>query len=141
MNLFPAVGVATFGAISVLVLMAADDTQKTTASRPSPAEGRAMFIAYCASCHGTSGKGDGPAAAALKTPPPDLTMLSAHNDGKFPERHVYSAIRGDPNVPAHGSAEMPVWGVVFAKMSRGSSGEALLRLSNLVTYIRSIQAK
>ena len=141
MNLFPAVRVATLAGISALPLMAANDTQNTATQRPSPAEGRAMFITYCASCHGTSGKGDGPAAAALKAQPPDLTMLSAHSDGKFPERHVYSAIRGDTNVPAHGSAEMPVWGVVFARMSRGNSGEVLMRLSNLVAYIRSIQAR
>ncbi|HXZ43897.1 MAG TPA: cytochrome c [archaeon] len=37
------------------------------------AKGKASFDQICASCHGTSGKGDGPAAAALSPKPRDLT--------------------------------------------------------------------
>ena len=36
--------------------------------------GRDSFEFYCASCHGTGGKGDGPIASALKVPPTDLTV-------------------------------------------------------------------
>jgi mono/diheme cytochrome c family protein len=39
----------------------------------SPASGKEMYISYCAACHGTDGKGNGPAASALKIPPADLT--------------------------------------------------------------------
>ena len=42
----------------------------------SAASGKEMYVSYCAVCHGTDGKGNGPAASALKTPPTDLTMLS-----------------------------------------------------------------
>ncbi len=38
--------------------------------------GKEMFNNYCAVCHGRHGKGDGPAAAALKVPPTDLTTLA-----------------------------------------------------------------
>lgn len=38
--------------------------------------GGEMYTTWCASCHGTSGKGDGPAASDLKTKPTDLTMLA-----------------------------------------------------------------
>lgn len=35
--------------------------------------GRALYTQYCASCHGPSGRGDGPSAAGLATKPADLT--------------------------------------------------------------------
>lgn len=38
-----------------------------------PARGKALFDDKCASCHGATGKGDGPAAAALNPPPADFT--------------------------------------------------------------------
>jgi putative copper export protein/mono/diheme cytochrome c family protein len=39
----------------------------------SIARGFALYPDNCAACHGAHGKGDGPAAAALKVPPADLT--------------------------------------------------------------------
>jgi len=36
-------------------------------------KGKTIYAARCAFCHGTSGKGDGPAGAALKPAPADLT--------------------------------------------------------------------
>ena len=47
--------------------------------------GRDSFEFYCASCHGTRGKGDGPIASALKVAPSDLTSLARRNRGAFPE--------------------------------------------------------
>ena len=35
--------------------------------------GQSTYTAKCQACHGPAGKGDGPAAAALPKPPPDLT--------------------------------------------------------------------
>ena len=43
--------------------------------------GQLMYASYCASCHGTKGLGDGPAAPALKVLPTDLTSLSRKNGG------------------------------------------------------------
>lgn len=37
--------------------------------------GRSLFQQNCASCHGATGRGDGPAAAALNPPPSDLSSV------------------------------------------------------------------
>jgi mono/diheme cytochrome c family protein len=100
-----------------------------------------MYTTYCAVCHGTDGKGGGPAATALKVPPTDLTNLSKSNGGKFPAMKVMSAISGQSAVPAHGSREMPVWGSLFWNMSHGHEGEVQQREANLTKYVESLQAK
>jgi len=69
-----------------------------------------MFINYCAACHGKDGKGDGPAASALKVAPADLTALAQKNSGKYPVMRVTSVLNGQANLAAHGNKEMPVWG-------------------------------
>ncbi len=109
-------------------------------SHTSPASGKQMFETHCAACHGLDGRGGGPAVAALKTPPPDLTTLTIRAEGKFPELRVYQTIRGDVELSAHGSKDMPVWGNVFSSMSRDES-QLQLRLANLTKYIESIQSK
>ena len=111
------------------------------APQTSPASGKEMYVNYCASCHGITGKGDGPAVAALKVPPPDLTTLSRRNQAKFPAAHVFQAIRGDVAMPAHGSKDMPVWGPVFSSLSKGDQAMVQMRISNLTKYIESLQVK
>ena len=70
----------------------------------SPASGKQMYTTYCAVCHGVDGKGNGPAAAALKDPPTNLVQLSRDNGGKFPDTHIYSVLQFGMENPAHGSA-------------------------------------
>mgnify|MGYP001158982667 CR=1 FL=1 len=56
--------------------------------------GRALYGQYCAGCHGSGGKGDGPAAGGLARAPADLTQISARHGGVFPTAHVMSVIDG-----------------------------------------------
>ena len=105
----------------------------------SAASGAEMYKAYCAVCHGTDGTGGGPAAVALRVPPPNLTVLAKNNGGKFPATKVYVAISGDFSIAAHGSPRMPIWGQVFRQAK--SSSESMLRVSNLTSYVASMQAK
>jgi mono/diheme cytochrome c family protein len=107
----------------------------------SPSSGKEMFESYCAVCHGKDAKGDGPAASALKVPPPNLTELAKKNGGKFPSAHVASVIRGQADLAAHGSKDMPVWGPLFSSISQGHEGQVQQRIANLVSYIESLQQK
>lgn len=107
----------------------------------NPASGQEMFKNYCAVCHGEDAKGNGPAAGALKVPPVDLTTLAQKNGGKYPALHVSSVVRGEADLPAHGSKDMPVWGPLFLRLSQGHEAEVQQRVANLNQYIESIQAK
>ena len=109
-------------------------------SATSPASGKEMFVTYCAVCHGADGRGAGPAAAALKTQPANLTQLTAKNNGKYPDLHVAQTLSAK-GVAAHGSQEMPVWGDLFKSVSRGDNDIIRLRVANLTAYIQSIQTK
>ena len=99
-----------------------------------------LYRRYCAVCHGKDGKGGGPAAAALKATPTDLTQLAKNNGGKFPVGNVRQLLGGGSSTPAHGSTEMPIWGPVFRAMSPDQN-IAKLRVDNLVRYLESIQQK
>ena len=101
-------------------------------------EGRDNFLAYCAVCHGKDGKGHGPAAPAMKVPVPDLTTIAKRNSDKFSPADVRYVITGTgkQSTPAHGVEEMPIWGDVFRFEDRG---QTILRINNLVKYLKSIQ--
>ena len=103
--------------------------------------GKEMFKSYCAVCHGVDGKGNGPAAPAMKTPPTDMTMLAKKNGGQYPASHVAAVIRGQAATPSHGSQDMPIWGQLFSSISQGHEGQVQQRITNLVNYIESLQAK
>lgn len=100
------------------------------------------FQRYCASCHGVGGTGDGPVAAAIPIPVPDLTRLEARDGDTFDEDLLQKIIDGRAPVIYHGTRYMPVWGYEFW-IEEGADADAQERVDvivrNLVDYIRSIQ--
>jgi mono/diheme cytochrome c family protein len=96
----------------------------------------AMFSSYCSPCHGKTGVGNGPAAAALSKAPADLTKISARNGGTFPEVRVKRYIEGADEVAAHGSRDMPMWGDLFRTLNRDT---AQIRIQALADYLRKLQ--
>jgi mono/diheme cytochrome c family protein len=105
----------------------------------SAANGPEMFRAYCAVCHGSDGRGGGPAAEALRKVPADLTQLSRRNGGTFPRTMVVNTIQGAAILAAHGSRDMPIWGVSFRVL--GDNAFAKIRVANLTAFIESFQRK
>lgn len=104
----------------------------------SAMSGRELYVAYCASCHGMEGRGDGPAAEALRMRPTDLTMLRRIHGGSFPKARVERLLGGLEGFPAHGGRKMPVWGPVFIPVSP-ADGHAAALIDRLVRYLESIQ--
>jgi mono/diheme cytochrome c family protein len=97
------------------------------------------FRFYCASCHGDSGRGDGPTAAVLKTKPADLTTLSRRNGGAFPRQRTVDIVTGSGRaVPAHGAPDMPLWGPIFRALDT-SDARVRQRIDNIVSHIETLQ--
>ena len=103
--------------------------------------GKAMYHQYCAACHGTEAKGDGPAAFTLKTPPADLTTLTIRNMGIFPREYVETILRFGPGVKSHGSSDMPTWGSIFRMIDKNNERAVQQRIKNLTDFIASLQTK
>jgi mono/diheme cytochrome c family protein len=101
--------------------------------------GATDYSKHCAACHGSYGKGNGPKANQLATTPTDLTLLSKINGGSFPETAVYNIIDGRRVGDFHGQ-EMPIWGEHFKEIE-GNEEAVDERISNLIEYIKSIQAE
>lgn len=104
-------------------------------------EGERLYRTYCASCHGMTGRGDGPVASELRTAPADLTDFAARNRGVFPSQLLRSIIDGR-GIRAHGLDEMPVWGDAFRSEAEGLSQQQVLeRIDAIVRYLESIQVR
>jgi mono/diheme cytochrome c family protein len=108
--------------------------------------GRNDFVAYCAACHGVSGKGDGTVAEFLTITAVDLTQLRKMNAGSFPRERIHNVIDGRAEVKVHGPRDMPVWGDWFkfeadaSVAGKGAQEEVILeRINGLVDYIETIQ--
>jgi len=113
--------------------------------------GQEEYQSKCATCHGVSGKGDGPQARFLATKPADLTVLAKNNGGVFPVSRVHEIIDGRLEVAAHGPRLMPVWGDEFlfdeTRHSQDVSPQAFsdrearvnARVQALVDYLSRLQ--
>lgn len=112
-------------------------------------EGKKEYRTYCAPCHGVSGVGDGPVAAELMKKPIDLTLYAKSAGGVFPEDKVKKLVDGRTMPRAHGTPEMPIWGMWFSFQAtaggllqedrQGIIKEVNDRLDSLVIYLKSIQ--
>jgi len=117
-------------------------------AQPRPDLGKYEYQSNCASCHGQSGKGDGPFAQWLGLRIPNLTQISQRNGGVFPVQRLHEIIDGRAIVKAHGSREMPIWGLDYTLTARPAyddyrhDAEVFVssRITALVNYLYSLQA-
>jgi mono/diheme cytochrome c family protein len=104
--------------------------------------GQLEFLESCTSCHDVGATGGGPAAPGLKTPPPDLTRIAARRGGRFDRDEIQSWIDGRRRAAAHGTGEMPIWGLRMPyEPGQGPDSEDLTaaRIDAIVTYLESLQ--
>lgn len=114
--------------------------EKVPMVQSDPSSGPQMYKDYCAVCHGADGKGGGPAASALKAPPPDLTTMAKRYGEKSVALKVDATLRFGAQGKAHGTSEMPIWGPLFSATDKNQPAVAM-RISNLAKYVESLQQK
>lgn len=83
------------------------------ADASSIGDGKQLWMQHCTSCHGKTGKGDGPKAAQLKTLPHDLSKadIQAQPDGAF----FYKTSEGRKDMPSFKKKipdEEDIWSIV-----------------------------
>jgi mono/diheme cytochrome c family protein len=120
-----------------LVLACAPNTM------PEAGDGAAFFAENCVSCHGPSGRGDGPLASGLDRKPTDLTLLARANGGTFPTARALSYIYGDPE-QGHLARVMPQFGGVMADDLVPVDVDGVMTptprvLAGLLAYLEAIQ--
>ena len=117
----------------------------TSFAQGRTAFGKTEYDASCAGCHGLSGKGEGVLASQLAKRPSDLTTLSSRNGGVFPNQRVWEIIdgRNSVDIGAHGTREMPVWGLVYRSQDTPQQPDwtARNRMTSLLDYLTRIQEK
>ena len=104
-----------------------------------PPNGADLYRTHCASCHGREGRGNGPVAASMRKPPPDLTQLSRRNGGLFPEARIRRIVDGR-EVESHGTRDMPVWGDIFKTIADGDA-DVPSRILAIVRHVESMQLR
>jgi mono/diheme cytochrome c family protein len=77
------------------------------AQAADPEEGKKVYMQFCSSCHGQSGKGDGPAAAALNPKPRDHTDREYMS--KLSDEQLFKVIK-EGGASIGKSPLMPPWG-------------------------------
>lgn len=107
------------------------------------AEGEALFLRYCAACHGEAATGGGPMQSVLSVTVPDLTALGGA--GSFPHFDVVAKIDGRDPLVSHGGA-MPIWGDFLdadqAAFVRTQAGQPIVTspaIAALVAWLESVQ--
>jgi mono/diheme cytochrome c family protein len=104
--------------------------------------GKDLYVRFCASCHGESGRGDGPVATSFKVEVPDLTLIARRARGSYPRDRIEKIIDGRHMLGAHGSRTMPVWGKDFTRLEIGnpdaerSTRVIILRLADYVWLLQ-----
>lgn len=114
----------------------------------TPAEtsdvGKVLYVQNCVSCHGVDGRGNGPVAASMATPPADLTRIAARRDGVWPLLEVMAILDGY-NRNTLPREDMPVFeSFLDNEMSEFDTGNGVMtlvptKLIEIVYYLESIQ--
>jgi nucleotide-binding universal stress UspA family protein/mono/diheme cytochrome c family protein len=141
----PAKAAVVLAALFAGLLLASHDAAAQTPEQPKFTQvvaGGELYRTYCAVCHGSAARGDGPLASSMTRKPANLTEIASRNGGLFPAELVFRTIDGKQPVRGHGGPDMPVWGDAFARSRDGGDPERVKQMiQSLVDYLESIQAR
>ena len=97
------------------------------------AKGKTTYTVNCVSCHGESGKGDGPVGQVLQPPPRNFTAgdfkFDADKDGKPGSDADLKLVISKGAGAFGGNQMMAAWGGVLSEAD----------IDNLVAYIRTLK--
>jgi len=83
------------------------------------AQGQTIYAEKCALCHGASGKGDGPGAAALEPKPRN------HTEGAYMNAQTNEQLH---EVIKNGKGQMPAWGATMSDQE----------IDAVIAYVRTL---
>lgn len=112
------------GPFLVLVLVLSAGQLAAQEKKADPVAGKAKYETLCVGCHGVSGKGDGPAAAALNPKPRNYTDKKYM--GTMKDEDIFK-ITKEGGAAVGKSQLMPAWGAALSDQD----------IRNIVAYIRT----
>lgn len=118
--------------------VSAEEVEKLRVATPELVEqGKKLYAAQCATCHGAEGKGDGAAAAALTPKPRNFTSEEGWKFGRTPSEMFKTATDGSPGTSMASFSGVPAkerWAMVhyirtFIQNPPGDTPETIAKVA------------